>query len=62
MFAPDIAMRAATASVQILGGYGCCWDYPIGRYRHDAKIAEIHDWSSEIQRRVIARNLLDKRK
>jgi len=61
MFASDVAMHAAIEGVQILGGYGYCRDYPMERHMRDAKITQIYEGTNEIQRLVIARNLLGKR-
>jgi alkylation response protein AidB-like acyl-CoA dehydrogenase len=62
MFASDSAMSAAIEGVQILGGYGYCKDYPMERHMRDVKITQIYEGTNEIQRLVIARNLLGKRK
>jgi butyryl-CoA dehydrogenase len=51
-------MRATIAAVQLHGGYGYTKDYPVERYMRDAKICEIGEGTSEIQRIVIARQLL----
>ncbi|MEW6140592.1 MAG: acyl-CoA dehydrogenase [Thermodesulfobacteriota bacterium] len=61
MFASDVAMQAAIEGVQILGGYGYCKDYPMERHLRDVKITQIYEGTNEIQRLVIARNLLGKR-
>lgn len=58
LFASETAMFAAHQGVQIFGGYGYIKDYPVERYFRDAKITEIYEGTSEIQRLVIARNLL----
>ncbi|MDR7540997.1 MAG: acyl-CoA dehydrogenase [Armatimonadota bacterium] len=58
LFASETAMFAAHQAVQIFGGYGYIKDYPVERYFRDAKITEIYEGTSEIQRLVIARNLL----
>ncbi len=58
LFASETAMFAAHQGVQIFGGYGYIKDYPVERYFRDAKITEIYEGTSEIQRMVIARNLL----
>ncbi len=58
VFASETAMRAATRGVQIHGGYGYTKSYPIERYYRDAKATEIYEGTSEIQRMVIARQLL----
>jgi alkylation response protein AidB-like acyl-CoA dehydrogenase len=62
MYASDVAMKAAVEGVQIFGGYGYCRDYPMERHMRDAKITQIYEGANEIQRLVIARNLLGKRK
>jgi len=58
VFASETAMRAAVKGVQIHGGYGYTKSYPIERYYRDAKATEIYEGTSEIQRLVIARQLL----
>jgi butyryl-CoA dehydrogenase len=58
LFCSELAMRATTKAVQILGGYGYTKDYPVERMMRDAKICEIGEGTSEIQRIVIARHLL----
>lgn len=58
LFASETAMWAATQAVQIYGGYGYIQDYPVERHMRDAKITEIYEGTSEIQRMVIARHLL----
>ncbi len=58
LFASETAMFAAHQGVQIFGGYGYIKDYPVERHFRDAKITEIYEGTSEIQRMVIARNLL----
>jgi alkylation response protein AidB-like acyl-CoA dehydrogenase len=58
MYASDITMRASVEGVQILGGYGYCKDYPMERHMRDAKICQIYEGTNEIQRLVIASNLL----
>lgn len=58
LFASETAMWAAHKAVQIHGGYGYIQDYPAERYFRDAKITEIYEGTSEIQRLVIARNTL----
>ncbi len=57
LFCSELAMRATIKSVQILGGYGYTKDYPVERMMRDAKICEIGEGTSEIQRVVIARHL-----
>lgn len=58
LFCSEAAMRATIKAIQIHGGYGYTKDYPVERYMRDAKICEIGEGTSEIQRLVIARNLL----
>ena len=58
LFASEVAMRSAVKAVQIFGGYGYLTDYPAERHFRDAKITEIYEGTSEIQRLVIATNLL----
>ena len=58
LFASEVAMRSAVKAVQIFGGYGYMNDYPVERYFRDAKITEIYEGTSEIQRLVIASSLL----
>lgn len=58
LFCSELAMRATTKAVQIHGGYGYLKDYPVERMMRDAKVCEIGEGTSEIQRVVIARQLL----
>jgi alkylation response protein AidB-like acyl-CoA dehydrogenase len=58
LFCSELSMRATIAAVQLHGGYGYTKDYPVERYMRDAKICEIGEGTSEIQRIVIARHLL----
>jgi alkylation response protein AidB-like acyl-CoA dehydrogenase len=58
VFATDTAMRVTTDAVQLFGGYGYCKDYPIEKYMRDAKITQIYEGTNQIQRLVIARNLI----
>ena len=58
LFASEVAMRATTEAIQIHGGSGYLKDFPVERYFRDAKICEIGEGTSEIQRRVIAKELL----
>jgi butyryl-CoA dehydrogenase len=58
LFASETAMWAAHKAVQIHGGYGYIQDYPAERHFRDAKITEIYEGTSEIQRLVIARHVL----
>ena len=58
LFSSEVAMRAANHAIQIHGGYGYTKDFPVERYLRDAKLCEIGEGTSEIQRMVIARSLL----
>ena len=58
LFCSELAMRATTKAVQVFGGYGYTRDYPVERMMRDAKICEIGEGTSEIQRMVIARHIL----
>jgi butyryl-CoA dehydrogenase len=58
VFAAEVANRAAKEAVQIFGGNGYVEDFPVERHFRDAKITEIYEGTSEIQRLVIAANLL----
>ena len=57
-FATDIAMKVTTDAVQIFGGYGFMRDYPVEKYMRDAKITQIYEGTNQVQRLVIARNLI----
>jgi len=57
LFASSVAVEAANVAVQTLGGYGYSAEYPAERYYRDAKITEIYEGTSQIQRLVIARDL-----
>jgi butyryl-CoA dehydrogenase len=61
LFAAEAAMSAATEAVQIHGGYGYTKEFKVERYFRDAKITEIYEGTSEIQRIVIANHLLESR-
>jgi len=58
LFASAVAVEAADMAVQTLGGYGYSAEYPAERYYRDAKITEIYEGTSQIQRLVIARSML----
>jgi butyryl-CoA dehydrogenase len=57
-FATDTAMEVATDAVQVFGGYGFMEDYPIAKSFRDAKILQIYEGTNQIQRMVVARNLI----
>lgn len=59
LFASQVAVEAALEAVQIYGGYGYIKDFPVERYLRDSKITEIYEGTSEIQRIIIARELLE---
>jgi butyryl-CoA dehydrogenase len=58
LFASEMARRQTAEAIQILGGYGYTKEFPVERYYRDAKITEIYEGTSEIQRVVIARSIL----
>ena len=58
LFASEAAMRATSKAIQIHGGYGYTKDFPVERYYRDAKLCEIGEGTSEIQRLVISRQIL----
>jgi alkylation response protein AidB-like acyl-CoA dehydrogenase len=57
-FASDVAMKVTTDAVQLLGGYGYTQDFPVERMMRDAKITQIYEGTNQIQRIVMARQLL----
>jgi len=57
-FASDVAMEITTDAVQLLGGYGYTRDYPVERMMRDAKITQIYEGTNQVQRIVMARQLL----
>ncbi|HET9954247.1 MAG TPA: acyl-CoA dehydrogenase family protein, partial [Polyangiaceae bacterium] len=59
-YSADAAMRATTDAVQVFGGYGYTKEYPVEKLMRDAKLLQIYEGTSQIQRIVIARNLLSK--
>jgi acyl-CoA dehydrogenase len=59
-FASDAAMRVADEAIQVFGGYGYMKEYPVEKLLRDAKLAQIYEGSNEIQRIVIARQLLER--
>jgi alkylation response protein AidB-like acyl-CoA dehydrogenase len=58
VFASEVAVEATRRAIQILGGYGSTKDYPLERYYRDAKVLEIVEGTSEIQRLILAREIL----
>jgi alkylation response protein AidB-like acyl-CoA dehydrogenase len=59
LYASEMAMRVTNNAIQILGGYGYCRDYPVERMYRDAKLCTIGEGTSEVQRMVISRRVLD---
>jgi alkylation response protein AidB-like acyl-CoA dehydrogenase len=59
LFASEVAVQAALEAIQVHGGYGYIKEYPVERYLRDAKLGTIGEGTSEVQRLVIARELLD---
>ncbi len=59
-FAADTAMRVATDAVQVFGGYGYSEEYPVEKLMRDAKIYQIYEGTSQIQRLIIAKELFDR--
>ncbi|OQY24615.1 MAG: acyl-CoA dehydrogenase [Anaerolineaceae bacterium 4572_32.1] len=57
-YATDMAMEVTTDAVQVLGGYGYSKEYPVEKYMRDAKLMQIYEGANQIQRIVIARNVL----
>jgi alkylation response protein AidB-like acyl-CoA dehydrogenase len=62
LFASEMARRQTAEAIQVLGGYGYTKEFPVERYYRDAKITEIYEGTSEIQRLVIAREILGVRR
>ena len=58
LFASKAAMDITTEAIQVYGGYGYTKDYPVERLFRDAKVTEIYEGTSEIQRIVISKQLL----
>jgi hypothetical protein len=61
VFASEVAVRCATKAVQVHGGYGYTREFPVERFYRDAKLCEIGEGTSEVQRMMIARHLLESR-
>ena len=57
LFASRTAVEVTIEAVQVYGGYGYTTEYPVERYFRDAKVTEIYEGTSEIQRMVISKNL-----
>src|SRR5207237_10130211 len=57
-YCTDVAMEVTTDAVQVLGGYGYISEYPLERMMRDAKITQIYEGTNQIQRLVIAREML----
>ncbi len=60
LFASDVAMRVTTDAVQVFGGYGYMKEYPVEKMMRDAKITQIYEGTNQIQRNVIALDLIKK--
>ncbi len=58
-FASEMAMKVTTDAVQILGGYGYMKDYPVERMMRDAKVTQVYEVANQVQRSVVARQLLE---
>ncbi|MBU1862521.1 MAG: acyl-CoA dehydrogenase family protein [Candidatus Omnitrophica bacterium] len=58
LFASDVAMEVTTDAVQVFGGYGYMKEYPVEKYMRDAKITQIYEGTNQIQRSIIATNLI----
>jgi acyl-CoA dehydrogenase len=58
LYCTDVAMEVTTDAVQVLGGYGYIQEYPLERMMRDAKITQIYEGTNQIQRLVIAREML----
>ncbi len=58
LYCTDMAMQVTTDAVQVFGGYGFMKDYPIEKYMRDAKITQIYEGTNQVQRLVVARNLI----
>ena len=58
LYATEAANRACYNAMQMLGGYGYTQDFPVERYARDARITTIYEGTSEIQRVIIAREIL----
>lgn len=59
-FVADMAMKAATDAVQVFGGYGYSEEYPVEKLMRDAKIYQIYESTSQIQRLIIAKEIFER--
>ena len=59
-FAADIANKTATNAVQVFGGYGYSEEYPVEKLMRDAKIYQIYEGTSQIQRLIIAKEIFER--
>jgi butyryl-CoA dehydrogenase len=62
MFASDVAMKVTTDAVQVFGGYGYMKEYPVEKMMRDAKITQIYEGTNQVQRGIIASNLIKETK
>jgi len=60
VFAADTAMRVALDAVQVYGGYGFNAEYPVEKLMRDAKVFQIYEGTSQIQRLIIAKEIFDR--
>ena len=60
VFASDMVMRVTTDAVQILGGYGYSQEYPVEKLMRDAKLYQIYEGTSQIQRLIISKEIFDR--
>ncbi|MDD5259832.1 MAG: acyl-CoA dehydrogenase family protein, partial [bacterium] len=58
VFASDVAMKVTVDAVQVFGGYGYMKEYPVEKMMRDAKITQIYEGTNQIQRNVIAQELI----
>jgi alkylation response protein AidB-like acyl-CoA dehydrogenase len=61
VFASDVAMRVTTDAVQVMGGSGYMKDYPVEKMMRDAKITQIYEGTNQVQRNIIASELIKER-
>jgi acyl-CoA dehydrogenase len=59
--ATDMAMKVTTDAVQVFGGYGYSEEYPVEKLMRDAKIYQIYEGTSQIQRLIIAKEIFDRK-